>query len=879
MSPLRVLSLALRVVAIVVVIGAPWLRPTMRPSSDRATMFVVDRSRSMGDEGLHAANVFLLRAWQENQSARLGVVGFDGRADVVAALGSSEAPHVAGGTEPWGSDLARALELARAALPTEGHRSIVVLSDMNSTRNGAEEQARLAAASGIRIDVVPIHGEDVPTPSLASAKARASHVAEHQPVTIDVGVRSGPRPFQLRWKRDGVPLREQLRGSSGNEDTQEVELHDPNPPPGVHVYEVSVVPYTYDGGSDTRAERSILVPVSVEGKSQVIVFAGGGDVAPTLKAALSELGLEARVAPMEQASTDTAYASSDLVVLDDVRVSADESGLTRTGQAALVEHVSRGGGLLVTGGVFGLAPEVAGTPLARILPVEIEDRGHVEDPPVALAIMLDRSGSMMARVGDHTKLELAIEASLATADVLRPTDHVAIASVDTETSWDVPLGPVSRIGDLREHVRRVQPGGGGIYVYTALRDAYAALARAKMPIRHVILFSDTADSEEQSQGCEMGGCGHGKTAESLAREARAKGITTTVVGIGEEEASDTPFLRRLAAAAGGRFYLTTEGADLRRIFLSETRVLAQSNLRDAKTRAFTRGPHPALEGIDARRLPLLGAYVETGVRAGADTALFLTDAARPEGRPLVATWRYGLGKVGVIATDLEEGWARSWGRSNEAAQLLKQTIRHVIRQNQAKRGDAAVRMRGDRVEMEIELPAEAGDDALPASVELRAVRADGSSRPIEALLEPRGPGKWVAVGRTEGEPIVIGRARDKRAALMAESVGHVDEGEELASAEPDLHAASELARATGGRVNPTPDEALAPTLHPGKKLTPTWPFAFVLAAALVVVDLVLRRLSERRSPAPFAFSAPTSASPRPRSGNFRIRGSFARINP
>jgi Ca-activated chloride channel homolog len=855
MNALRLLSHALRVLAIGVVIGAPWLGPTMRPSSDRATMFVVDRSRSMGDEGVHEANLFLLRAWQENQSSKLGVVAFDGRAEVLAALGAEEAPRVTGGKEPWGSDLARALELARASLPTEGHRSIVVLSDMNATRHGEEEQARLAAESGIRIDVVPIHGDELPAPSLVSAKARASHVAERQPVTIDLAVHTGSKPFHVRWKRDGVAMRDQLRGVAVDDDgVQSVELHDPNPPPGVHVYEVSVVPFTYDPGSDARAERTALVPVSVEGKAQAVVFAGGGDVAPTLKAALAELGLEARVAPIEQAASDNVYASSDIVVLDDVRVSADESGLTRTAQAALVEHVNRGGGLLVTGGVFGLAPEVSGTPLARILPVEIEDRGHVEDPPVALAIMLDRSGSMMARVGDHTKLELAIEASLATADVLRPTDQVAIASVDTETNWDVPLGPVSRIADLREHVRQVQPGGGGIYVYTALRDAYAALAHARMPIRHVILFSDTADSEEQSLGCEMGPCGHGKTAEALAREARAKGITTTVVGIGEEEASDTPFLRRLAAAAGGRFYLTTEGADLRRIFLSETRVLAQSNLRDTKTRVFARGPHPALEGIDARRLPLLGAYVETGVRAGADTALFLTDAARPEGRPLVATWRYGLGKVGVIATDLEEGWARSWGHSNDAAQVLKQTIRHVLRQHGAKRADAALRTRGDRVEMEIELPADAADDAQPSSVELRAIRADGTARAIDAVLEPRGAGKWVAVGRSEGEPVVIGRARDKRGALMAEGVGRVDDGEELASAEPDLHAAGELARATGGRVHPTPDEALAPTLRPARKLTPTWPYAFVVAAALVVLDLVLRRVSERRRPAPLVFA-------------------------
>ncbi len=120
------------------------------------------------------------------------------------------------------------------------------------------------------------------------------------------------------------------------------------------------------------------------------------------------------------------------------------------------------------------------------------------------------------------------------------------------------------------------------------------------------LFSDTSDSEQQSDGCEYGPCGGARTAESLAREARTKCITTTVVGISEEEASDTPFLRKLASAAGGRFNLTSEGTDLRRIFLSETRVLAQSNLRQKKTGVSAAGPHPVLEGVDARRLPMIG---------------------------------------------------------------------------------------------------------------------------------------------------------------------------------------------------------------------------------------------------------------------------------
>jgi Mg-chelatase subunit ChlD len=877
MTPLRVVSLVVRIAAIVLVVCSPWLQPKKRPSAARSVVYVVDRSASMGESGIDVANEYVKAAWSEsNGRARLGVVAFDGRAEVLAPVGAPHPPIVHEGTQHSSSDIAAGVRLAVASLPSEGHRAMVLLTDARPTRGDAAVEVRHAAAMGIRVDVVPIGSAAPLGPRIVALTPRASHVAEHQPVALDVDLRH-TGPYVINWTRDGValPPRTEYRTRTGAESTDTestVELLDPTPPPGVHVYEVKVSPWNGWAKRSVSAEQneqnvsSTLTAVSVEGKAYAAVFSSTGDIPAVLKAALSESGLEARALPLERAGDPATYSGADLVVLADVRVSGaatDDSGLTRTAQASLVEYVQQGGGLLVTGGVFGLAPEYAGTPIARVIPVEIEDRGHVEDPPVALAIMLDRSGSMAAPVGAHTKIELAIEASLAAAEVLRLTDQVALASVDTETHWDIPLGPQERLGELRPQVRRVTAGGGGIYVYTAMKDAYAALDRVKTPIRHVILFSDTSDSEEQVENCPFdGACAGQKSAEALAKEARARGITTTVVGIGEEEAKDTAFLRRVATAAGGRFYLTTEGADLRRIFLSETRVLAQSNLREKKTTVASAGPHPALEGVDARKLPELAAYVETGRRSGADTALLLADGARPEGRPLLATWRYGLGKAGAIATDLSEGWGGAWAASPEAAKVLRQSVRFLLRQNDARRADANVRIRDRVVEVDIELPPDAPESAAPKSVDVFAVDKGGASRKLTMRVEQRGPGRWTARGRGAGEPIVIVRARDARGALMAEAVGREDRAPEISGAGPDDRLALELANIADGRLAPSPSETLDRTLRPAPELTATWPFALLVAAALVVIDLVLRRLgtpsraSSRATPEHAAASVP-----------------------
>jgi uncharacterized membrane protein len=870
MSPLRWLSLAFRLFAIAMIIVSPWLAPRSRPNNARSVVFVVDRSASVGSSGISRAKLIVQQAWAERRDVKLGVVAFDGSAQVLAPVGAPEAPDFGAGDDSQSSDLAAGIRLAHASLPREGHRSIVLLSDARPTRGDAAAEVRRAADRGIRVDVVPLEGDVEERAVLASVKPRATHVAEHQPVTLDVEVATKESVI-VRWKRDGVSLpaqpvwiRQQRQANPFDGDgdgdgdkhsepdtaTQKIELRDPDPPPGVHVYEVKLDTDQWRLGKKSEPEApaaGTLTAVSVDGKAHAAVFSSSGEVPPVLRAALTELGLEARSFAIERAGDPALYSGADLIVLADIRLSGastDDGGLTRSGQTALVDYVQQGGGLLVTGGVFGFAPEYAGTPLARALPIDIEDRGHVEDPPVALAIMLDRSGSMAAQVGEHTKIELAIEASLAAADVLRPTDHLALGSVDTETHWDIPLGPVQHVAALKDKVRSVEAGGGGIYVYTALKDAYRAIDHGpKNPIRHVILFSDTSDSEEQTGECGdegWGGCPGGKPAETLAREARARGITTTVVGIGEEDAPHTPFLRRLAAAAGGRFYITSEGTDLRRIFLSETRVLAQSNLREKKSAVSAAGPHPVLAGIDPAKLPPVSAYVETGRRAGADTALVVDD-----GRPMLATWRYGLGKVGAVATDLSEGWG-ALSTSGAGAQLLKQTARFLVRQNDAHRADAEVTLHDHVVDVSIDLPPDAPESAAPRSIEGWAVDRNGKARPLAVPLERRGPGRWTGHARSGGEPIVILRARDARGALMAEAVGQEDQRVEVSGTGVDTAFAEELARVGDGRFRPSMTEVLSRTNRPGRELRATWPDALVVAAMLVVIDLVLRRLGARR---------------------------------
>src|SRR5690606_10247415 len=103
-----------------------------------------------------------------------------------------------------------------------------------------------------------------------------------------------------------------------------------------------------------------------------------------------------------------------------------------------------GGGLMLTGGrrSFGVGGYF-NSPLDPVLPVSMELREEHRKNRVAIAVALDRSGSMTMPVsGNLVKMDLA---NLGTAEVIRlltPGDRVAVIAVDSAPHVVQPLSDV-----------------------------------------------------------------------------------------------------------------------------------------------------------------------------------------------------------------------------------------------------------------------------------------------------------------------------------------------------------------------------------------------------------------------------------------------------
>jgi Mg-chelatase subunit ChlD len=170
----------------------------------------------------------------------------------------------------------------------------------------------------------------------------------------------------------------------------------------------------------------------------------------------------------------------------------------------------------------------------------------VERAPVAVAFVIDRSGSMMG-----LPLAMARDAVVAAASDLRPADLVTVIGFDSEPRFVVEMGRLE-LQRLAEAVAAMEPGGG-THIEPALKLAYDALGGVGVANKHAIVLTD---GRAPSAGIA-----------ELVGTMTAAGIHLTTVGLGDE--TDAALLEQMASAGGGRHYSVRDPSLLVRVFREE----------------------------------------------------------------------------------------------------------------------------------------------------------------------------------------------------------------------------------------------------------------------------------------------------------------------
>lgn len=611
---------------------------------------LLDRSRSaqdLVDAGESEWRTLLERS-RPGEGHRLHLLDY---ASEVAPLGAGENAVYSGNRDRTRTALA--LREALARMDPKRHNRLLVFSDGYSTEPLSDVGAKLIE-SGVPLDYRLVRSPETTDYRVASVEM-PERVQLGEPYIVEVrlaGSRDGTVPLEiLRGETRLYQGEVEVKGGAGR-----FRFSDRTAEPGGHAYRVAISPQDDAHPGNNRSERWIEV---VAGPRVVLVTAYGNDpITPVLRAQ----GFEVAVVGNPLVLDPGALTGAKAVILNNVPAYE----LPNDFLGALPFFVSdQGGGLLMAGGhrSFGSGGyyESAVDPL---LPVSMELKSEHRKLGVAMAIVMDRSGSMaMTTPSGHTKMQLANEGAARSVELLGSLDAVTVFAVDSQAHQVAPLLNVgSSRGELNSRIRRIESMGGGIFVHEGMKAGWDVLKNAPLGQRHMILFSDAADSEEPGDYA------------NLIQEMRAGGTTVSVIGMGTRGDSDAQLLEDIAKRGGGRIFFTEVPGELPNIFAQETVTVARSSFIEEVTGAKSTGRWQELARRDAAWLPEIDGYNLSYLREGDEVALVSADAYAA---PLVAFGRRGIGRTAAVSFPLGGAFsdkARDWAQYGDFVQTLTRWI-------------------------------------------------------------------------------------------------------------------------------------------------------------------------------------------------------------
>jgi Ca-activated chloride channel homolog len=817
---------ALRALVLVGVAGALAEPELRRPARGVSIVALADVSDSVPNEALvfeRAELAALSRAAAERGDPPPRMIRFAAQPEEIPAGGES-GPTLSRLPSSGGAatDPALAAGLGAGLADSRALPRLLLLSDGIATRGDLGSEAAHLGARGI-----PIFTLALPVPAAGDAAVAGltapDEIHERVPFRVDVRLLADrAMPARVHLEADNAAtIDDPDRTISLAPGETAVSFQVRLPSPGT-----TIIRARLQGPGDRHAENDegVLAVATARDPRRVLCLEGTPGAAGSFARALGAERILAEVRPAA-AFAAAALGRYDLVVLADV----PRAALSDAAIAALETFVHDGGGLLVAGGTQSFGPGgYVGTRMASILPLRLDVPAREEEASLALALVIDKSGSMAGE-----KLDLTKQAARATAEALPPADQIGVVVFDSQAKSVVQLQRAANRQRIANDIGRIQ-ASGGTNILAGLREAVDELGAAIARKKHVILLSDGQSPYDEIP--------------DLVDAARAARITISAIGVGD--GADQTMLKMIAERGGGRFYQTRDPASIPRIFSRETSALDNQLIIERPTAVRVGKRIAALGGIDLSHAPPLGGYVVTRPRAEAETAL-----ATADGAPIFARWQLGLGQVAAWTSDLGGRWGAAWARWAPFDKLWAQLARATMRKGAAGHFPIRSERHGDRVTVAVD--AIGADDGfvtgLDGRLEITSVGADGHAAKADVrsvLLPETAPGRYETTFRPDIDAGALLFAATFTAAGVpaADATGRLTLpfAPELLPRPPSSNeGTAELAAAaaaSGGRVVRDAREALDPGSDRRETRHPLRTPILLVTLALFVADVALRRI-------------------------------------
>jgi uncharacterized membrane protein len=815
--------LVTRVLLVLLAILAIASPARLMTSRDQSVFFLLDHSRSQGEAGLKSVYESAARVRETlGSGATIGYVAVGSEGRLLLHPGSKgDLPDPAAAMALMGeigasSNFERGALLARGLFPAGSSRHLILVGDGVETQGSLVDAANEAAVAGIKIHALGVTGTiqpDVRVTRLASSQSRLNEGASLDLEATVEGSLAGPG--KLRLFENGVEVDSiDVALKAGELFTHRFT----RVPEKRNIYNYRAVIEGFEGRDAIPENNESLAIVDVRGKPLFLYVEGEEGESRFLVGAMEKEGIRLDVrAPEGLPESLQELAGYDGIILSDIP--AHRIGEAR--MTAIRDYVEKlGGGFVMIGGMssFGVGGYYR-TPIEEILPVKLKAPDQEEFQSSALALVIDRSGSMAGQ-----KIEICKAAAVASAELLTNKDSIGVYAFDSQVHEVVPMTKVTSISTIASQIALIG-SGGGTNAYPGMVRAREELNRVNSKIKHMIVLTDGQTSGEGYQ--------------ALASQCQAEGITISTVAVGA--GAQVGLLQSIAAAGGGQSYVTMDPNSIVRIFTQDTLTHTGRMIREEAFEPKLVEKHPMLrDWEDGQAPPLLG-YVKTNRKATAQIPL-VTDT----GDPLLAHWRFGLGKVTAFTSDCKSRWAALWVSDWEGySRLWSQILRETARAPQGLFMDLRLEEQGSEVDLTVDLAEDAATRRDGATVEADVFHVPANAlgsgmKTIATLtLEQEGPGWYGSSFRPSDPGVYLVRARSGSQMVSA---GHVhNPSTEVATGKIDDALLKEACAITGGTYLENADAPLELTGEDVARYVELWPWLMLAFLVVFLLDLAIRR--------------------------------------
>lgn len=817
----RLIAVSLRLAVVILLVLALAQMQRVRENDELSVYYLLDASKSVSPQERQEVLTLINEASERmTRKDRAGMIVFGGNASIedMPRL-DFQKNEIESAPDADATDIGSAIQLAAAAFPENTMRRIVLLSDMNENRGSVLEEIRSARSNQIAIDLYPL-GTAERKEVLVDKIVVPTEVKEDETFDVSIYLESthDEMPVAVRLYRN-----EQLIAENPNYVVQQgksaLQFNQTLQESGFHEYRVEI-----ESPEDDNAENNRGYSFTYVSGTPTVLYVRSDPVHDRfLPQSLQEENINVEVVSSAGIPTNLAdFQSYDSIILSNIH-----AGDMTQDQMKMFETAVRdfGVGLVMIGGdqSYGVGG-YNGSPVERALPVEMEIKQKKVIPSGALVMV-------MHSVEIPQGQSIAQEIAMAAVEVLGEGDKVGILLYDwggpSQQSgerwlWNPALLEARYKSEMLSKIMGMTNGDMPTFDPT-LKMAYTELLNANANKKHIVILSDGDPSPPN---------------QALIRQIAAAQISISTILIYPHTSGAQQLMKGLADATNGNYHFISSPANLPQIFIKEASIVRKSLIFEGPSDPDIVQYSDSITGFQPGELPQLYGYVATTAKDRAEVPINSKDEY-----PILAQWRYGLGRTVAFTSDAKNQWARDWVGWDKYNKFWSQIVRWSMRSIEKGNLRVTTEIRDGVGHVVIDA---IGDDREYANyLNFDAIVADPDIETHGLEIRQTQPGRYEGTfpASKVGNYLLNLQYEDAEGNMRAYQAGtSLSYSSEYRDTEPNYRLLTQAQEAAGGNVLRDFSGVFLHNIERTRAFHPLWPAVLMAALLLLPLDIFVRRV-------------------------------------